>query len=248
MIALSAAVIPCALGKQRTFRGKVIDFHAKQPIEGAVVVACWHEARPAVGAESSRVKDVKETLTDRNGEWTIVGEEGKPYNPNPYWSFLTGSYYTKHPVFIIFKPAYEAYGQGVVSYYAYAYADKEESREGLLVYVTELEEHYRKKYREKEPLRDYFGTPFFPLKEPETRLRNLDIPFEYREDVSRLVPGKSFQFETYTVIGLKKLMTREERLRNLPGPVSGEGTLEKQKEFIRLLNEESANLGLRGRY
>ncbi len=43
---------------------------------------------------------------------------------------------------------------------------------------------------------------------------------------------------------LPDMMSREDVLMAIPGPVIGEGSLEKQKEFIRLINEEKKNLGL----
>lgn len=98
--------------KDITFRGRVIDYDTKQPIEGAVVVASWLEARPTISGESTRLKDVKETLTDRNGEWSITGEEGQPHTEQPYYDFFTGTYHTRPPSFIIFKPGYCSWPQG----------------------------------------------------------------------------------------------------------------------------------------
>jgi hypothetical protein len=90
-----------------TFKGKVIDADTKEPIEGAVVVAEWNEETTAPAATHSRLKDVKEVLTDKNGKWVIKGPRGS-YGGNitAIFTFLTGTYYTRPPEFIIFKPGY----------------------------------------------------------------------------------------------------------------------------------------------
>jgi hypothetical protein len=106
-------ILPVSLSaKEVTFRGRVIDYDTKEPIEGAVVVASWLEARPTISGESTRLKDVKETLTDRNGEWSITGEEGQPHTEHPYYDFFTGTYRTRPPSFIIFKPGYCSWPEG----------------------------------------------------------------------------------------------------------------------------------------
>ena len=95
-----------AFSGDKVFSGRVVDAKRKEPIEGAVVVIYWYEATTTtIGNESTRIKDVEECLTDRNGEWKIVGEEGENVNPDPY-SLITGSYYTRKPEFIVFKPGY----------------------------------------------------------------------------------------------------------------------------------------------
>lgn len=108
----AATMIPYALAKERTFHGRVIDYDTKEPIEGAVVVASWDEAMPTLAGEATRFKDVKEILTDKDGEWTISGEEGKPHTEHPYFHFITGAYYTRTPTFIIFKPGYCSWPNG----------------------------------------------------------------------------------------------------------------------------------------
>ena len=52
--------VPYSLTQDKTFRGKVIDSDTKEPIEGAVVVAYWYEARSTLLGESTRMKDVEE--------------------------------------------------------------------------------------------------------------------------------------------------------------------------------------------
>ena len=96
-----------------TFKGKVIDAETKEPIEGAVVVAVWHEEAATPTGSTSEPKDVKETLTDKNGEWIIKGPRGKKMGDiMAIFSFLTGTYFTNPPLFIVFKPGYCSYTAG----------------------------------------------------------------------------------------------------------------------------------------
>jgi hypothetical protein len=96
-----------------TFKGKVIDADTREPIEGAVVVAVWHEATATISGESTRLKDVKEILTNKNGEWTMEGPTGKwGGSVTAIYTFLTGSYYTRPPQFIVFKPGYCSWPAG----------------------------------------------------------------------------------------------------------------------------------------
>ena len=165
-----------------TFKGKVIDADTKQPIEGAVVVASWREARAGIAGEDTRLKDVKETLTDKNGEWVIKGPKGREGgNITAIFTFLTGTYYTRPPQLIVFKPGYCSYP------------------EGFMIDAC------------KEKMKTY--------------------NFTNSDNVGETVE-------------LPKLIRREDRLMVLPGPVAGENALMKQKEFIRLINEESKYLGI----
>ena len=164
------------------YHGKVIDADTKQPIGGAVVVASWIGERgglPAGG--TSRLKNIKETLTDKNGEWKVRGARGIEgdimENIMIIITLLTGTYYTKPPTFIIFKPGYCSYPAG------------------------------------------------FGIDACKETMR----PFGVGQ-------GEATK--------LLKLTNREDRLRALPSRVSGYGADEKQKEFIRLLNEERRYLGL----
>jgi hypothetical protein len=92
-----------------TFKGKVVDADTKKPIVGAVVVASWLAERPGVVGTSSRSVDVKETLTNENGEWSIKGPRGKNDFLLAVCSFpnlFTGTYSTIPPEFVVFKPGY----------------------------------------------------------------------------------------------------------------------------------------------
>ena len=94
----------CALAKDRVYGGRVIDFETKEPIEGAVVVAYWDERMAAPAGGVTRLKEVKEILTDKNGAWRLAGPEEE--RGDSYYSFATETYYIQHPRFIVFKPGY----------------------------------------------------------------------------------------------------------------------------------------------
>jgi len=102
------------------YQGKVTDADTKQPIEGVVVVASWREERPTPAGPTSRFKDVKETLTDKNGEWSIRGARGERLGPSTLLSYVTsfftgfmwGTYSTERPEFIVFKPGYCSWPKG----------------------------------------------------------------------------------------------------------------------------------------
>ncbi len=94
----------CASAKERIYGGRVIDYETKEPIEGAVVVTIWHERVAAVAGGLTRLKDIKETLTNKNGEWSMTGLEEE--QGSAYYSFHTGTYLTQFPLFIIYKPGY----------------------------------------------------------------------------------------------------------------------------------------------
>lgn len=103
----------CTTVYGETFRGKVIDANTKEPIEGAVVVASWNEERATPAGPTTRLKDIKETLTNKNGEWVIEGPKGRDGGHiTAIFTFLTGIYYTLPPEFIVFKPGYCSYPAG----------------------------------------------------------------------------------------------------------------------------------------
>gem|GEM_PF-2519144 len=252
-----------ALGKTRVFRGRVIDFDTKQPLEGAVVVAYWLEAASAPLGEVTRLKEVKECVTDSNGEWSFVGEEGHPHNPYWYLFPLVGFlelYYTRNPNFIIFKPGYETYTPGnPCTFLAYPYVNKKRLLEGIVIEVRENEIAHALKYGKdhtENRLVNSSGEPFFPAESPESKLRLLDIPFDYSEDVRReLVKNNGFYyFRSYTIAGIKKLFTSEQRKKNLStiapiypsDKINMDSFLKKQIQFLKRLDEERKQLGLEG--
>ncbi len=182
------ACLTASCTRAKTFNGRVVDADTKEPIEGAAVVVYWYEASwIPLGEWIVRLKDVKETLTDKNGEWTIKGPAGSGANSLAYHTALAGvTFYTRKPGFIVFKPSYCSWPNGFS-------IDACNGR----MHIT----------GHKEKIMGEGGT--------------LELP---------------------------KLTAREDRLRTLPGPIAGKGTLEKQTEFIKLINQESRNLGLSGTY
>lgn len=108
------AMIPQVLAGNKTFSGRVIDSDTKEPIEGAVVVAYWYSERPGPIGDDTKLEDVKETLTDKDGRWSIVGKKGRDRPPllSAILFGLTGFRYTKEPGFIIFKPGYCSWPKG----------------------------------------------------------------------------------------------------------------------------------------
>lgn len=82
------------------FKGKVIDAETKAPIEGAVVVVVYKKenfAFPSGGV--TKVINVKETLTDKNGEFDFQS----------YTTLIQPLSGESHADFIIYKPGYGSY-------------------------------------------------------------------------------------------------------------------------------------------
>ncbi|HDZ61602.1 MAG TPA: hypothetical protein ENH40_00450 [Nitrospirae bacterium] len=94
-----------AFAKERVYSGNVIDADTKEPIEGAVVVAIWLKE---LTTSTEAIDDVKETLTDGVGRWSLLIPEGKidktildllPFSGKTI-SEVAG------PHFTVFKPGY----------------------------------------------------------------------------------------------------------------------------------------------
>jgi hypothetical protein len=78
------------------FKGKIVDIETNEPIEGAVVVAIYRIHALAVGDSVDMDVDARETLTDKNGKFTI-----------PSYTTFINPLSTSLPVnFTIFKPGY----------------------------------------------------------------------------------------------------------------------------------------------
>ncbi len=56
------------------YRGKVIDAETKEPIEGVVVLGVWYSQLWSPGGGVSEYYDARETVTDKNGEFTMPGK------------------------------------------------------------------------------------------------------------------------------------------------------------------------------
>lgn len=175
--------MPCAEGNDTIFRGRVIDADTKEPIEGTVVVAYWLKAWQTISGEKTELKEVKEILTDKNGEWSIAGPKGQENDPHPYFSFFLFLSYIREPAFIVFKPGYCSFPSG----------------------------------------------------------------FSISACKEKLKPGGTGEIMEGKTIELSKLpeqMNREDILMAVPGPIMGESALEKQRQFIKLMNEGKKSLGL----
>lgn len=82
--------------KKPAYKGKVIDAETKEPIEGAVVVAVYEKQSLGIVESYSVTVDVKETLTDKNGEFHIPS----------YIALIQPLSWGSYTTFIIFKPGY----------------------------------------------------------------------------------------------------------------------------------------------
>ncbi len=56
-----------------SYHGKVIDSETLKPIEGAVLLGVWSKGYPGAGGIAHEYYDARETVTDKNGEFTIKG-------------------------------------------------------------------------------------------------------------------------------------------------------------------------------
>ena len=240
-----------AIAKERTFRGKLIDFDTKRPLEGAVVVAYWLNLKG-----DPFTKDVKEVLTDNHGEWSIVGEEGDGHRPHPLPSFTQRvSDDISQPQFMMLKPGYEAFHikEGIYwSLAAYPHIDRKQGLEGIILSIEEREERAIRELYHKAP--QTYGLPFIPMKDPEKKLRDLEIPFDYPRDVKRLNLRETGFLNLYTLIGLKRdpkgrgIMMVTPIIDYDDDPVKQKKMqremLKKQRNFLRVFEEENRNLGL----
>jgi len=252
-------ISPFVFAKERAFSGKVIDAETKAPIEGVVVVAYWLSPKGRY-----LVREVKEALTDKKGEWAIMGEEseGKSLHPIPAIIQRPDHYDMKQPGFIMFKPGYESYDSSKgksYSFIAYPYWDKKGGLEGIVLSINEKEVNYIRKIAGKELILNY-GLPFIPIKDAERKLKSLDIPFDYDpvgvkrlHDWENLYKEKNSLFYSYTLFGFKRLLEKGDRMGALIDPIFeypdddpawGKELLKKQKHFMKLFEEENKYLGL----
>lgn len=233
-----------AYGANRTFKGKLIDADTLKPIEGAVVMAIWYKTRAFFIDSETDFKEAKETLTDKNGEWSITGPEGSAHKAFPGCFQYIGIFIRTVPHFRFYKPGYRQAGS-LGEFSAITYVDKKHNVEGIILIrpgnTWEESSKFNKKYGPVWPL--------IPVRNPEEKLRNLDFSFQYPEKVKRVAtqmpkqPDKYLRYWTYTVKGLKKAETREERLN----ATHFRTEIENMPLIHKLINEERKRLGLKPR-
>jgi len=56
------------------YRGKVVDEHTREPIEGVVVLGTWGVYHYGLGGGFTTFYDAREAATDKNGEFIIPGQ------------------------------------------------------------------------------------------------------------------------------------------------------------------------------
>jgi hypothetical protein len=57
-----------------TYNGKVVDADTREPIGGVVVLGTWDVLHPNVAGGYHTYYDARETVTDKNGEFSIYGQ------------------------------------------------------------------------------------------------------------------------------------------------------------------------------
>ena len=85
------------------YKGKVIDADTGEPIEGVVILGTWDTVSSGVGGGVSEYYDAKETVTDKNGEFTLPGVGLRINIINKLDSMLV----------LIFKTGYGYIGEGL---------------------------------------------------------------------------------------------------------------------------------------
>lgn len=138
------------------YAGKIIDADTKQPLEGVVVDATWHKKYPNVAGSSSSYYDTRETLTDKNGEFSIPG-----------MGLLLFSFLDKADI-TIFKAGYDGFGPSgwvaIDKNHLWQWHGKVTRDDGkLVIRLKTLNLEERKKR----------GSPSFPLDAPNNKLRLL---------------------------------------------------------------------------
>jgi hypothetical protein len=83
------------------YEGRIIDADTRQPIEGVVVLGVWYKiASVGAGGAFREYYDAQETVTDKNGEFSIKGLDLKilsSVEPMNFLIFKTGYKYENGP-------------------------------------------------------------------------------------------------------------------------------------------------------
>ena len=150
------------------FKGKVIDAETKEPIEGAVVVVVYHKTSMGIAESYSVTINVKEALTDKNGEFYIPS----------YTTLIQPLSWENMANFIIFKPGYGNFPvyqrtpSGIKPKDEEIFFSRETGKEGELEMWIDGE-----KQPELKTIKVTFGVVELPkLKTREEREKALSIP------------------------------------------------------------------------
>ena len=100
MVIMLFAGCASAIRYDGPYQGRVIDADTGEPIEGVVVLGVWSSETPTVAGAVHHYYDAKETVTDKNGDFTLAGQ-----------GLLILSNVTPMNV-LIFKAGYEYWGLG----------------------------------------------------------------------------------------------------------------------------------------
>jgi len=57
-----------------TYRGRIVDAETREPLEGVVVLGVWYTETPSPGGGVMKYYDAQETVTDKNGDFSIPGQ------------------------------------------------------------------------------------------------------------------------------------------------------------------------------
>jgi len=174
------------------------------PIEGAVVVAVWREARATPVSSTFRFA-------------------------------VLGNYFTADREFFIYKPGYGRPNLEPGSFTACAYVSQKNNMEGIVLALHGKTEEERKQYEEEYGR--FSASPFVPVKNPETKLRNLDFSLEYPANATKLGFEWTKPYFQYTVTGLARATTKEERLRAMGASPPSESK-EKTPFLNKMIMEE----------
>jgi hypothetical protein len=86
-----------------SYHGQVLDAETKAPLEGAVVVAVYHESCYRFIQTNSKEIGVQEVLTDATGKFRILA----------FWTISTPDCWYEDTGFHVFKPRYAPFPPGV---------------------------------------------------------------------------------------------------------------------------------------
>ena len=166
---------------ESSFNGRVIDVETKKPLEGVMIEVNYTKQMMGLEANTHDV-DTRLTTTDKNGEFYI-----------PSYTTLIAPWYLKNDFIQVsigksgFQPDFliiPVKSVNVVKSIKWKDPQHIESIEQEvidegIVYVKRWYEDISEKEKALIQSMDY---PFFPLKDAEDKVRNLEIPFEYIEE------------------------------------------------------------------